>query len=100
MYGRFLLIIRRGLFVLDLGGGYIWESLGDRFYYGARMAARGNVVVVSVEYRLGAFGFSYFDDVRAAATLDCWTRFWLFAGFGTISLHLAEILIMLLSGGS
>ena len=45
------------------GGGYIWESAGDKLYHGARMAARGNVVVVSVEYRLGAFGFSYFEEV-------------------------------------
>jgi para-nitrobenzyl esterase len=45
------------------GGGYIWESSGDKLYHGARMAVRGNVVVVSVEYRLGAFGFSYFEDV-------------------------------------
>lgn len=41
------------------GGGYIWESSGDRIYNGARLAARGNVVVVSVEYRLGAFGFTH-----------------------------------------
>jgi len=45
------------------GGGYIWESAGDKLYHGARMVARGNVVVVSVEYRLGAFGFSDFEDV-------------------------------------
>lgn len=45
------------------GGGYLWESSGDKLYCGARLAARENVVVVSVEYRLGAFGFSYFDDV-------------------------------------
>ncbi len=41
------------------GGGYIWESSGDLLYHGARVAARGDVVVVSVEYRLGAFGFSH-----------------------------------------
>lgn len=43
------------------GGGFIAESSGDLLYRGARMAARGDVVVVSVEYRLGAFGFSHFD---------------------------------------
>lgn len=43
------------------GGGFIWESSGDLLYNGARMAARGDVVVVSVEYRLGSFGFSHFD---------------------------------------
>lgn len=44
------------------GGGYIWESSGDTLYQGARMAARGDVVVVSVEYRLGAMGFSHLDE--------------------------------------
>ncbi len=43
------------------GGGWIWESSGDLLYHGGRMAARGDVVVVSVEYRLGAFGFSHFE---------------------------------------
>ncbi len=55
------------------GGGYLWESSGDKLYCGARLAARENVVVVSVEYRLGAFGFSFFDDVPGsgnAALLD------------------------------
>jgi para-nitrobenzyl esterase len=45
------------------GGGYLWESSGDLLYKGARVAARGDVVVVSVEYRLGAVGFSYFEEV-------------------------------------
>ena len=44
------------------GGGFIWESSGDLLYNGGRIAARGDVVVVSVEYRLGAMGFSYFED--------------------------------------
>lgn len=44
------------------GGGYIWESSGDRLYNGARLAARGDVVVVSVEYRLGAMGFSHLQE--------------------------------------
>ena len=44
------------------GGGYIWERSGDLLYGGARLAARGDVVVVSVEYRLGAFGFSHLAE--------------------------------------
>lgn len=44
------------------GGGFIWESSGDLLYNGGRVAARGDVVVVSVEYRLGAMGFSFFED--------------------------------------
>lgn len=45
------------------GGGYVYESSGDLLYHGARLAARGDVVVVGVEYRLGALGFSYFENV-------------------------------------
>ena len=45
------------------GGGYIWESSGDQLLYRARMAVHGHVVVISVEYRLGAFRFSYLEDV-------------------------------------
>jgi para-nitrobenzyl esterase len=45
------------------GGGFTYESSGDLIYNGARLAARGDVVVVGVEYRLGAMGFSYFEDV-------------------------------------
>jgi para-nitrobenzyl esterase len=44
------------------GGGFIWESSGDLLYRGARVAARGDVVVVSVEYRLGSFGFSHLEE--------------------------------------
>ena len=54
---------RRAVMFWIHGGGYLWESSGDLLYHGARLAARGDVVVVSVEYRLGAFGFSYFDEV-------------------------------------
>ena len=45
------------------GGGWIYEGTEDRLYAGAPLAARGDVVVVSVEYRLGAFGFSHFPSV-------------------------------------
>lgn len=54
---------KRPVMVWIHGGGYIWESSGDRIYNGARLAARGNVVVVSIEYRLGAFGFSQLAGV-------------------------------------
>lgn len=45
------------------GGGWTEESAADLLYHGDVLAARGDVVVVSVEYRLGAFGFSYFADI-------------------------------------
>ena len=38
----------------------------DRLYSGAPLAARGDVVVVSVEYRLGSFGFSHFPGERGS----------------------------------
>ena len=44
------------------GGGWIYEGTEDPLYSGARLAARGDVVVVSAEYRLGSFGFSHFPD--------------------------------------
>ncbi|MCP4599802.1 MAG: carboxylesterase family protein, partial [Proteobacteria bacterium] len=45
------------------GGGWIAESSGDLLYNGGRLVSRGNIVVVSVEYRLGVFGFSHLEDV-------------------------------------
>ncbi len=45
------------------GGGWVVEGTEDPLYSGARLAARGDVVVVSVEYRLGAFGFSHLVDI-------------------------------------
>jgi para-nitrobenzyl esterase len=54
---------RRPVMVWIHGGGWIYEGTEDPLYSGAPLAARGDVVVVSVEYRLGAFGFSHFPDV-------------------------------------
>jgi para-nitrobenzyl esterase len=45
------------------GGGWVYEGTEDPLYSGAHLAARGDVVVVSMEYRLGVFGFSHFDDI-------------------------------------
>ena len=46
------------------GGGWIYEGTEDPLYWGSRLASVGDVVVVSVEYRLGAFGFT---DLSALA---------------------------------
>ncbi len=54
---------RRPVMVWIHGGGWIYEGTEDPLYSGAPLAARGDVVVVSVEYRLGAFGFSHFPEV-------------------------------------
>ena len=42
------------------GGGFTFGSGGELLYDGARLAERGNIVVVTINYRLGAFGFSHF----------------------------------------
>lgn len=48
------------------GGGWIYEGTEDRLYDGGRLAARGDVVVVSVEYRLGALGFTHLEGVEGS----------------------------------
>jgi len=40
------------------GGGWLQESACDPVYFGHELSARGDVVVVSVEYRQNVFGFS------------------------------------------
>ena len=50
------------------GGAYIFGSASQRIYDGVRFAAGGEVVLVSLNYRLGAFGFL---ELGAFATPDC-----------------------------
>ncbi|MFN7955684.1 MAG: carboxylesterase family protein [bacterium] len=55
------------------GGAFAYEGTEDPFYSGARLAARGQLVVVSIEYRLGALGFTQLEGVEGsgnAAILD------------------------------
>lgn len=48
------------------GGGFSFGAGGELLYDGGRLAERGNIVVVTINYRLGAFGFSHFPEpVRA-----------------------------------
>jgi len=54
---------KRPVMVWVHGGGWIYEGTEDPLYSGAHLAARGDVVVVSMEYRLGVFGFSHFDGI-------------------------------------
>jgi carboxylesterase type B len=44
------------------GGGFIAGSGADPEYDGGNMASRGDVVVVSINYRLGLFGFLALAD--------------------------------------
>lgn len=41
------------------GGGFTHGSGGDMLYEGGALATRGDVIVVTINYRLGAFGYLY-----------------------------------------
>ncbi|WP_375688775.1 carboxylesterase/lipase family protein [Pseudooceanicola sp. LIPI14-2-Ac024] len=45
------------------GGGYVTGSGGRPGVDGTALAARGDVVVVTLNHRLNAFGFTYFGDL-------------------------------------
>ncbi len=65
---------RRPVMVFIHGGAFILGSGSTPLYDGGRMAARGNVIVVTINYRLGALGFLSFDGLvdgssRPAANL-------------------------------
>jgi para-nitrobenzyl esterase len=47
------------------GGSFIRGSAREPMYDGSRLARRGDVVVVSINYRLGALGYLYMADVTA-----------------------------------
>jgi len=57
---------KRPVMVWIHGGGWIYEGTEDPLYDGAKLAARGDVVVVSMEYRLGVFGFSHFEGIEGS----------------------------------
>lgn len=45
------------------GGGFISGSGSSDLYDGAHLANKGDVVVVTINYRMGPFGFLYFDGL-------------------------------------
>lgn len=53
----------RAVLVFLHGGGFVSGSGGLPWYDGAELAARGDIVVVTVNYRLGALGFLYLPGV-------------------------------------
>ena len=45
------------------GGGFFIGSSAQKEYNGTRLSERGDVVIVSINYRLGALGFAYLQDL-------------------------------------
>ena len=54
---------KRPVMVWIHGGAFILGSGSTTLYSGARLAARGDLVVVTVNYRLGALGFLNWDGI-------------------------------------
>ena len=54
---------RRPVLVWIHGGGFVIGSGSQTIYDGSRLAKRGDVVVVTVNYRLGALGFLHLADL-------------------------------------
>lgn len=54
---------RRPVMVWIHGGALIEGSARNSWYKGAALALRGDVVVVTIQYRLGAFGFLHLADI-------------------------------------
>lgn len=48
------------------GGGFVVGSGSSELYNGAKLAEAGDVVVVTINYRLGVLGFLYFDKKERA----------------------------------
>src|SRR5205814_6545308 len=48
---------QRPVLVWIHGGGFTWGACTHAMYDGRELACAGDVVVVSLNYRLGAFGF-------------------------------------------
>ena len=54
---------RRPVMVWIHGGAFIFGSGSTPWYDGTRFALDGDAVVVTINYRLGAFGFTFLDDL-------------------------------------
>ena len=54
---------KRPVMVWLHGGGFLSGSGSDKIIAGENLARRGNVVVVTLNHRLNAFGFSHFGDI-------------------------------------
>ncbi|MFC9893543.1 carboxylesterase/lipase family protein [Nocardia sp. NPDC127579] len=56
----------RPVMVFIHGGGYLLGTSALGLYSGARLAVRGDVIVVSINYRLGVFGYVDFSEFGTA----------------------------------
>lgn len=50
------------------GGGFSWGTASHALYEGRNLAERGDIVVVSLQYRLGSFGWLDLSEVGGAAS--------------------------------
>jgi para-nitrobenzyl esterase len=57
---------KRAVMVWFHGGGYAYGSGGWPVYNGRNLAAKGDVVVVTVNHRLNAFGYTFLGDADPA----------------------------------
>jgi para-nitrobenzyl esterase len=58
---------RRPVMVWIHGGAFVFGSGSTPWYDGTRFALAGDVVVVTINYRLGAFGFCHLDGLGGEA---------------------------------
>ena len=56
----------RPVMVFVHGGGFSWGSTHTDWYDGAQFARRGDVVAVTIQYRLGAFGWLHLEGPGGA----------------------------------
>jgi para-nitrobenzyl esterase len=61
---------KRPVMVYIHGGGYNALSANDPLYDGVRLCQRGNVVVVTLNHRLNAFGYLYLAELGGADFAD------------------------------
>jgi para-nitrobenzyl esterase len=61
---------RRPIMVWIHGGGMVYGSGAWPAYHGYNLAAKGDVVVVTINHRLNAFGYSYLADAFGEAYAD------------------------------
>ena len=50
------------------GGGFLVGSGASPLYNGKNLSKNGDVVVVTINYRMGALGFLYFNDIKGSKT--------------------------------